>query len=66
MQVEARNESGKGANDKMNDALALYESKVKSPITMVALWSLLRGTSKWKEILAASTATTSAVKKSKA
>ena len=56
-------DSGKSAKDKLNDALALYESQVKSPFTMVALWSLLRGTPKWQEQLIA---TTSAVQKYKA
>ena len=50
-QVETRNESGKTFEDKVRDAMTLYQDVVGSPFTMFGLWTILKTAKKWQDIM---------------
>ena len=50
-QIEARNESGKIFEDKVRDAMALYQQESKSAFTMFPLWTILRNAKKWQDAM---------------
>ena len=41
-QIEARNESGKTYEDKVRDAMALYEETIGAAFIMYSLWTILK------------------------
>ncbi|KAG2592312.1 hypothetical protein PVAP13_5NG550600 [Panicum virgatum] len=55
-EVERKNQSGKSEDDKVKDALQMYEGIVESTFKFIHCWYMLRNEMKWNEWLASMSA----------